>query len=248
MGETRVFTHNVVNDTTMHMMFGYGNGLIHVWKNYNNGQGSWTSEIIDTSSVTLDNDWFTASTVKDDDLYLFYCKKSTGDFSSSRIYYKRWNQTTQTWTAPTLVSGSHTSNRDPNTCFHVPSNSDYIPIFWNSAESGFQVYFSKIIVGSGQGVDDTGDLPTPRSSVIYSNYPNPFNNNTTISYFIAQEGSVQMTVYDMLGRLTTQLVDEIQPPGWHSVDWNSDGKATGVYYCVLSNGEKESVSKMTLLK
>ncbi len=40
MGYSRAFTHNVINDTTMHLIFGSGNDLIHVWKNYNGGNGN----------------------------------------------------------------------------------------------------------------------------------------------------------------------------------------------------------------
>jgi hypothetical protein len=154
MGEARVFTHNVVNDTTFHLIFGLGNNLRHVWKHNWGGQGSWTSRVIDTSPNTYDNDWFTVSTVQGGKLYLFYTRKSSADFSTSRVYMKIWDQASQTWTAPTLVSASLGYNRDPNTCFKVPVNSDYIPVFWNSgAGSTRTIYFSKILVDGQPEID-----------------------------------------------------------------------------------------------
>jgi len=147
MGYVRAFTHNVVRDTTFHMVFGLGNNLYHVWKNYNGGNGSWNSSIIETSPYTVDNDWLPSSASHGDNLYVFYCRKSSSSFSTSMIYYKKWSQLTQTWTAPVLVSTDpgNVGNRDPNTCFEVPENAGYIPVFWNSATGGYSIYFAKII-------------------------------------------------------------------------------------------------------
>ncbi|SYZ73061.1 hypothetical protein TRIP_C21176 [Candidatus Zixiibacteriota bacterium] len=165
MGQTRVFTHNVINDTTMHLVFGDANELHHCWKNFNNGSGSWNHEIIDNSPYTADNEWFVTSTVKGSDLYIFYSKKTSSDAASSMIYYKKWSQTNQTWTAPVLVStaAGNISNRDPNTCFHVPNNANYIPVFWNSGDGG--IYFAKIILNSSGDtvppgkINDLGAIP-----------------------------------------------------------------------------------------
>lgn len=148
MGQTRVFTHNVVRDTIFHLVFGLGTSLHHVWKNFNNGSGTWNHEIIDNSATTVDNDWYPTSTARGDDLYVFYCRKSTADDATSMIYYKKWSQTSQTWTSPVLVSTNpgNTSNRDPNTCFQVPTSSSYIPVVWRSLTGPFTIYFSKVIV------------------------------------------------------------------------------------------------------
>jgi len=154
MGEARVFTHNVVSDTVFHLIFGLGNNLRHVWKNYAGGQGSWNSQIIDTSPSTYDNDWFTTSTVQGDKLYLFYSKKSSSDFATSHIYMKIWDQGSRSWSSPVLVSVDLGYSRDPNTCFHVPESSNYIPIFWNSGASSTKtIYFSKILVDSVPEID-----------------------------------------------------------------------------------------------
>ncbi|OQX91386.1 MAG: hypothetical protein B6D58_08355 [candidate division Zixibacteria bacterium 4484_95] len=149
MGEVRVFTHNVINDTTMHLIFGLGDALHHLWKHYNNGTGSWNHQIIETSSHTFNNDWFPISTVKGDNLYLFYCKKSSSSFSSSMIYYKKWSQSGQSWTEPVLISTdpANTHNRDPNTSFQIPTQANYIPVFWHcgSNPNNQSIYFAKII-------------------------------------------------------------------------------------------------------
>ncbi len=148
MGSTRVFTHNVINDTTFHIIFGLGNSLHHIWKNYAGGTGSWNHEIIDSSATTINNAWYPISTVRGNDLYLFYCKKSSSDNATSIIYYKKWSQQSRTWTEPVMVSTNSANlyNRDPNTCFSVPPTSSYVPVIWRCGTGPFDIFFAKVMV------------------------------------------------------------------------------------------------------
>jgi hypothetical protein len=170
MGQSRAFTHNVINGTTMHLIFGYGNSLYHVWKDYNNGTGTWNSQIIEESDYTTGNEWTPTSAVRGTDLYVFYCRKSSSDGLTSKIYYMRWSQISKTWSEPALVStiSGDTYDRNPNTCFMVPSTADYIPVFWTSGMGPYQIYFSKIKLDSASldtippgAVNDLGAVPGP---------------------------------------------------------------------------------------
>jgi hypothetical protein len=144
-GNDRSFSHNQINDTTMHLVFGQGANLRHVWKNYANGTGAWTTSIIATDAYNTSIDWFPITTVKGNDLYVFYCRKSSTSTASSQIYYKRWSQLTRTWSAEYQVS-TQGSSRDPNTSFQVPANSSYIPVTWRSGTGPYDVYFAKVVV------------------------------------------------------------------------------------------------------
>ena len=148
MGYTRAFAHNVIRDTTFHLIFGDGSSLHHVWKHFNNGAGTWNHEIIDNSATTLNSSWYPTTTVKGDDLYLFYCKRTTTSESSSEIYYKKWSQQSQSWTEPELVStdAASVSNVQPNTCFQIPAYSPYVPVFWQSGASPYNILFAKVEV------------------------------------------------------------------------------------------------------
>ena len=166
VGMDRAYTHNVIRDTTFHLVFGLKNELHHVWKNFNNGTGSWNHEIIDNSSTTDGMDWSPISTVRGDELYLFYTKKSTSSNSSSMVYEMKWSQETQSWTDPVVVSadGVNAYDRDPNTCFQVPENSPYIPVYWSRGNGPFDIYFAKVIVdddgGGGTVTPVTIDCPS----------------------------------------------------------------------------------------
>lgn len=249
MGQVRSFTHNVVGDTTFHLVFGLGTNLYHVWKNYANGTGSWQVSVIDSSPYTLDVDWYPTSVVRGDDLYIFYCRKSSSAFASSMIYYKKWSQTSRSWTDPVLVSTdpNNVGNRDPNTCFHVPESADYIPVFWNSATTPYSIYFSKIPVAP-EGTDDGGRSSLPDEPLLRSIYPNPFNGETRIEYLVSEESPVRLTVYDALGRVVGEIVDEIETPGLKSVMWSPNRFASGPYIVRLDEGNKSESKKMIYLK
>ncbi len=54
-----------------------------------------------------------------------------------------------------------------------------------------------------------------------SNYPNPFNPRTRISYTVpAAEEPVRLDIYDVAGRLVRVLVNGVQEPGVHQVEWD----------------------------
>ena len=87
-----------------------------------------------------------------------------------------------------------------------------------------------------------------------SNYPNPFNPRTRISYTVpAAEVTVRLDVYDVAGRLVRVLVNGVQEPGVHQVEWDgADASgvpvASGVYLYRLQTGRRLEVRRMLLMK
>ncbi|PKP31920.1 MAG: hypothetical protein CVT99_06845 [Bacteroidetes bacterium HGW-Bacteroidetes-16] len=75
------------------------------------------------------------------------------------------------------------------------------------------------------------------------NYPNPFNDATTISYTLPETGKVKVEVYNNMGMLVTTLVDETQESGVQNVTFNSENTLPGVYfYHITVMGETKNFS------
>ena len=93
----------------------------------------------------------------------------------------------------------------------------------------------------------------PRDFVVYPAFPNPFNPVTTLRYDLPENGHVNITIYDMLGRQVKTLINQFQDAGYRSVIWdatNDYGKpvSAGIYLYQIQAGENISTKKMVLLK
>jgi hypothetical protein len=71
------------------------------------------------------------------------------------------------------------------------------------------------------------------STISTSNYPNPFNPSTIISYQLPKDGYITLKVYDVLGREVKTLVNEYKIQGKYEITFNGAGLASGVYYYQL---------------
>lgn len=80
------------------------------------------------------------------------------------------------------------------------------------------------------------------------NYPNPFNPETVISFRLPEADQVRLAVYDMLGREVAVLLNGIVPSGSHSVTFDAESLATGVYIYRLQAGGVIQSRKMLYSK
>jgi hypothetical protein len=95
--------------------------------------------------------------------------------------------------------------------------------------------------------------PTSRINRLYQNRPNPFNPATTIQFSLAQDGPVEIAIYDVHGRRVRTLVDQTMEAGVHTLVWdgtNDEGHpvGSGIYWSQMRAGAYESKKKMMGLK
>ncbi len=61
----------------------------------------------------------------------------------------------------------------------------------------------------------------PREFQLHQNYPNPFNPYTIISWQLAARSHVSLKVYNIIGQQITELINEYQSAGKHSISFNA---------------------------
>ena len=83
---------------------------------------------------------------------------------------------------------------------------------------------------------------------LYNNYPNPFNPSTSIKYDVPKNTFVNLSVYDILGKLVTNLVSQDMTAGRYDIVWDAKNYASGTYIYRLEAGEFTDVKKMILVK
>lgn len=94
------------------------------------------------------------------------------------------------------------------------------------------------------------EYSVPVQFALKQNYPNPFNPATTIDYSIAAAARVTIKIYDVLGNLITELVNENKEAGKYSVQFSADkyGLSSGTYFYKLEAGNFSDTKKFTVLK
>jgi hypothetical protein len=120
-----------------------------------------------------------------------------------------------------------------------------------SVEILFNDIYSQDISVVTSSVDNEIALPT--ATTLVQNYPNPFNSSTNISFYLANQTSVNLCVYDLLGRKVVTLVNGDLQAGQHTINWNgidANGTqvATGMYLYVLKADGTTYSKQMLMLK
>ena len=93
----------------------------------------------------------------------------------------------------------------------------------------------------------------PNIFVFHQNYPNPFNPITLLEYDLPKDELVNITIYDMKGRMIKTLINGLKTAGYKSVQWNATNDrnetvSAGVYLYSIQAGEFRQTKKMVLLK
>ncbi len=94
----------------------------------------------------------------------------------------------------------------------------------------------------------------PVDYMLNQNFPNPFNNRTTITFAIPEETTVSIIIYNGMGqKIKTLLNSAVLSPGYHQVQWNGENGfgeriATGIYFYQMTTENYSTIKKMLLLK
>jgi len=116
-----------------------------------------------------------------------------------------------------------------------------------------QEYHLTVGIDTFTSVGQSGQSALPVNFWLAQNFPNPFNQSTSINYKLRSSGLISLKVFNLLGEEVATLVSGYQPAGLHQVTWdgrNNRGEvvASGLYFYQLSLGNATQTRKLTLLK
>ena len=145
-------------------------------------------------------------------------------------------------------------------------------ISWTEFSSGLESYDRSVtqLVATDEYLYKTGStinshrIPLPELNTtwesllplefsLYQNYPNPFNPATIFRYDLPKNTNVKLTIYDLMGRIVKNLVNDQQNSGYKLIQWNSTNNkgqsvSSGIYFYTFQAGEFRQSKKMVLLK
>lgn len=92
-------------------------------------------------------------------------------------------------------------------------------------------------------------ITTNDNLAIFKNYPNPFNPETRIHFYLKKRAKVKLIIYDINGRAIEELLNTEMQSGEHSVNWLPINLSNGIYFASLFLNENNTHSiKIILLK
>jgi len=94
-------------------------------------------------------------------------------------------------------------------------------------------------------------IPNKPQITIFPAYPNPFNPSTFLKFFIPQalgEIRPKVNIFDIKGqRIEEILVDKVSP-GMHEIQWNANGRGSGIYFIQFFSDNTIFSQKIQLIK
>ena len=220
-----------------------GHMPFHITRNYN-GQYSgnqgihsrYESEMIEIFNGQIDYSGYQISAIEDVNSYIFnylyanytyldsllaaddYAHDLAGSTSSSLYYEALWSQT-EDITITMFKEASH-----------------------NIAELIYTAWFN-----AGSPLIASVFSPTTINGLQIQNSPNPFTEETKITFSLSKASHIVVDVFDISGRPVDTLMDENKPAGEYQLDWKALGMPKGVYYAVLRSQNNVRISKMVLV-
>ncbi|MBD3168047.1 MAG: T9SS type A sorting domain-containing protein [candidate division Zixibacteria bacterium] len=106
----------------------------------------------------------------------------------------------------------------------------------------------KILPFEPTGFAGDGNSSLPVKASIITNYPNPFNNSTTIRYYLPEKQDVEINIYNIKGELVENIYRGSIGPGEHSIRWSDENLASGIYFLYLNTKGDRAYSKMVIIR
>ena len=95
---------------------------------------------------------------------------------------------------------------------------------------------------------ETGATRLPNKFEIASIYPNPFNSFASIDFSLPEASIVNLSLYDLSGRLVKNLARGLYTAGNHDVAFDGSTLVSGLYLVKIQAGNRNSSRKVMLLK
>jgi hypothetical protein len=102
------------------------------------------------------------------------------------------------------------------------------------------------LINTGVAAERIADAP--KEYILFDNYPNPFNPETTIRYGLPKPSSVDIRIYNLIGQEVATLIEEKQQPGTYEIHWDAKGRASGIYFYRIEAEDWRKVKRMVLVK
>ena len=115
------------------------------------------------------------------------------------------------------------------------------------------IYLDNLRISYPELVGIEKNISAPLAFNLEQNFPNPFNPTTRIKFSVPSNSksgnhNVKLTVYDILGRAVSTLVNENKPAGHYEIEFDGSKLSSGIYLYTLQSEDFLSIKKLVVLK
>jgi len=169
------------------------------------------------------------------------------------------NQVTLNWTPPsqftptgykifrngTYITGSLTTNRTYTDTVTTSGDYTYTVVAYYADQYGDSAPSNAVVVNV---VSETDHTTEPFTTQLLPNYPNPFNPSTNINFYLKNDETVTIDIYNLKGQNIKTLSPGVLQKGFHSIPFTADDIGSGVYFYSMKTSDYKAIRKMILLK
>lgn len=143
------------------------------------------------------------------------------------------------------LSGCYDENL-MNLCSHLsPNSNSNVSI---SDNNNFDATWEDFCIGDN-GTCEENERKDETQEVIFTNYPNPFTQQTTIEFILTKDASITLSIFNSQGQKVATLLDAAPTvTGTHQLTFDGTDYSSGVYYCTIQAGEFFGTQKITLIR
>jgi len=129
-----------------------------------------------------------------------------------------------------------------------------IPAILNGKQNvRFRFHYVSCTYSNNLYIDDVnlngtvGIVPVSSENYHLVVYPNPTSNEATIAYYLSNDQSINIGLYDIAGRELKEITNGNQIAGQHTINLNGENLSNGIYFVKLVSGDNQTVTQKLIV-
>jgi hypothetical protein len=121
-------------------------------------------------------------------------------------------------------------------------------VYANNWNADLDSVFHPVLIDTSKTKIDDAMIQISKNQCLLKNYPNPFNSQTIIYINLYQKSNIDLSIYDVNGRIIKSIFKGRKETGAHRFLWDALDLSTGIYYMRLRYGNHIKTHKCLLIK
>ncbi|MEA1876011.1 MAG: T9SS type A sorting domain-containing protein [Bacteroidota bacterium] len=131
---------------------------------------------------------------------------------------------------------------------HFTSTMGYSPLgWWDHFYLKERNLMIRLLINDHSSTSVQGE-PFTNPFSLQQNFPNPFTDETNITYTLSQPGSIDIVIRDITGKTVMVINEGMKPPGEHSVSLKVMELGAGLYTYTIIAGDLQETKQMIVSK